>query len=55
MKAEKTSEIFKLLKIKPGDAVAEFGSGPGYYSFQFAKMVGPSGQIFSVEIECPNT
>jgi SAM-dependent methyltransferase len=47
---EKTSELLKLLKIKPGDRVADVGSGPGYYSFQFAKMVGPSGQIFSVEM-----
>ena len=47
---EKSSELLKLLKIKPGDRIADVGSGPGYYSFRFAKMVGPSGQIFSIEM-----
>ena len=30
---EKTSELLKLIKIKPGDRIADVGSGPGYYSF----------------------
>lgn len=47
---EKTSELLKLLKIKPGEQVADVGSGPGYYSFRFAKMVGPSGHVYSIEM-----
>jgi SAM-dependent methyltransferase len=47
---EKTSELLKLLKIKPGQQIADVGSGPGYYSFQFAKMVGPTGHVYSIEM-----
>jgi len=47
---EKTSELIALLKIKPGEQIADVGSGPGYYSFQFAKLVGPSGHIYSIEM-----
>jgi len=47
---EKTSELIGLLKIRPGEQIADVGSGPGYYSFQFAKLVGPSGHIYSIEM-----
>ena len=47
---EKTSELIKLLKLKPGEQIADVGSGPGYYSFQFAKIVGSSGHVYSIEM-----
>lgn len=47
---EKTSELIKLLKLKPGEQIADVGSGPGYYSFQFAKIVGPAGHVYAIEM-----
>jgi SAM-dependent methyltransferase len=47
---EKTSEFMKLLKLKPGDKIADVGSGPGYFSFRFAKMVGPEGQVYAIDM-----
>jgi SAM-dependent methyltransferase len=46
---EKTSELMKLIKLKPGDKIADVGSGPGYFSFRFAQMVGPQGQVYAID------
>ena len=46
---EKTSELLKFVKLRPGDKIADVGSGPGYFSFKFAKMVGPEGQVFAID------
>lgn len=46
---EKSSEMIKSLGLKPGDKVADIGSGPGYFSFKFAEIVGDSGRIYSID------
>ncbi len=46
---EKSSEMIKSLGLKPGDKVADIGSGPGYFSFKFAEIVGNNGRIFSID------
>lgn len=46
---EKTGELVKSLNIKPGMKIADVGSGPGFFSFQFAELVGPKGKVFSID------
>jgi ubiquinone/menaquinone biosynthesis C-methylase UbiE len=46
---EKTSQIVQSLKIKPGQAIADIGSGPGYYTFKFARLVGDQGRVFAID------
>ena len=46
---EKTSKMIAALDLKPGEKVADIGSGPGYFSFQFAKLVGPTGKVFAID------
>jgi ubiquinone/menaquinone biosynthesis C-methylase UbiE len=46
---EQTSKILDFIKLKPGNVVADIGSGPGYYSFKFAKRVGPSGRVYAID------
>jgi predicted methyltransferase len=46
---EKTSELMKLLDLRPGMKVADVGSGPGYFTFKFASMVGPEGQVYAID------
>jgi len=48
---EHTSKFMALIKIKPGDKIADLGSGPGYYSFRFARKVGPTGTVFAIDTD----
>jgi SAM-dependent methyltransferase len=46
---EQTSKIVECLKIKPGTAIADVGSGPGYYTFKFAELTGASGKVYAID------
>jgi ubiquinone/menaquinone biosynthesis C-methylase UbiE len=46
---EKTSKIIDALKIQPGTTIADVGCGPGYYTFKFAELVGPSGKVLGID------
>lgn len=36
--------------IAPGMTVVDYGCGPGRYTTRFAKLVGPQGRVFAVDI-----
>ena len=42
--------VVKALQLKPGLDIADIGAGTGFYSFLFAKEVGPTGKVFAVDI-----
>lgn len=46
---EKTSKIISVLNLKPGQAIADVGSGPGYYTFKFSELVGNKGNVFAID------
>lgn len=37
--------------IKKGNTVIDMGCGPGYFSIDMAKMVGPSGKVIAIDIQ----
>ena len=43
-------KIVDQLDIKSNMAIADFGAGHGFFSVIFAKKVGPSGQVFAIDI-----
>ena len=45
---EKNVEQFSLGK---GNYVADFGSGPGFYSFAAAEAVGDTGKVYAVDVQ----
>lgn len=49
-RAKKNSrQVIKSLEIKKGDIIGDIGSGGGYFTFQFSKIVGAHGKIFAVD------
>jgi ubiquinone/menaquinone biosynthesis C-methylase UbiE len=50
-KEEAPSKMLALLKLKPGDVVADVGAGSGYHTFRMARMIGPKGKVYAVDIQ----
>ena len=44
-------EVIQALIIKPEEQIADLGSGSGYFTFRLADAVGPSGQVYAVDID----
>lgn len=47
----KVNEVISKLKLKPGDIVADIGSGSGAYSIPMAKAIAPNGVLYAVDID----
>lgn len=43
-------EAVRLMEIKNGDVVIDFGSGLGYFTFRLARAAGPSGKVYAVDV-----
>lgn len=48
---EECSKLLKALKIKPGQTVCDLGCGNGFYTLKLAKLVGPKGTVWAVDIQ----
>jgi ubiquinone/menaquinone biosynthesis C-methylase UbiE len=47
----KIDKVLPILKLKPGDKVADIGAGTGAFSLPFARTVAPSGKVYAVDID----
>jgi len=47
----KIDKVLPLLKLKPGDKVADIGAGTGAFSLPLARTVAPSGKLYAVDID----
>ena len=48
---QQPDRVIQSLEIKPGDHVADLGSGGGYFTFRLANAVGPAGKVYAVDID----
>lgn len=48
---QKPSEVIDALKVKPGMAVADLGSGSGYFTRRFVEAVTETGMVYAVDVE----
>ncbi len=46
---EKSSKFINVLDLKPGQRIADIGSGPGYYTSQFSQLVGDQGKVYAID------
>lgn len=47
---QQPQKVMAALALKPGERVADLGSGPGYFTLRFARAVGPSGKVYAIDI-----
>jgi len=45
----KADQIMETLALKPGQIIADIGSGGGYFTNRFAKAVGDKGKVYAVD------
>lgn len=50
-KEERASLLLECLEVQPGQSIADFGCGNGFYTFPLAKLVGPKGKVYAVDIQ----
>lgn len=47
---QKPGEVMTALALKPGETVADIGSGSGYFTVRFARAVEPGGTVHALDI-----
>jgi ubiquinone/menaquinone biosynthesis C-methylase UbiE len=48
---QQPKKVVDALQIRPGEHVADLGSGSGYFTFYLAKAVAPGGRVYAVDID----
>jgi ubiquinone/menaquinone biosynthesis C-methylase UbiE len=48
---QKPEEVIAALGLRPGEVIADIGSGSGYFALRLARAVGESGRVFAVDID----
>jgi ubiquinone/menaquinone biosynthesis C-methylase UbiE len=48
---QKPAEVVAALSLKPGEVIADVGSGSGYFTLRVAAQVGPQGRVYGVDID----
>lgn len=48
---QKPSQVVEALGLKPGVAVADLGSGSGYFTRRFVEAVTETGMVYAIDIE----
>jgi ubiquinone/menaquinone biosynthesis C-methylase UbiE len=48
---QKPTEVIEALRLKPGMAIADLGSGSGYFTRRFVEAVTDSGRVYAIDVE----
>jgi ubiquinone/menaquinone biosynthesis C-methylase UbiE len=48
---EDCKRLLAALEVKRGQAVCDLGCGNGYYTLRLARLVGPKGKVYAVDIQ----
>ena len=47
----KPDQIIKAIGLKQGQTIADIGAGGGYFSLQFAEIVGDEGKVYAIDTD----
>ena len=48
---QKPDQVVAALGLRTGQTACDVGAGPGYFSLRLARVVGPAGRVFAVDVE----
>jgi len=48
---QKVDEIVVALDLEEGERLADIGAGRGFFTLRLARVVGPAGRVFAVDID----
>jgi arsenite methyltransferase len=48
---QKPDRIVSALDLRPGQRIADVGSGSGYFTFRLAEQVAPDGRVYAVDTD----
>jgi ubiquinone/menaquinone biosynthesis C-methylase UbiE len=48
---QKPHEVIEALGLRPGESIADIGSGSGYFALRFARHVGADGRVYAVDVD----
>ena len=48
---QKPAQVLEALRLTPGMAIADLGSGSGYFTRRFAEAVTASGIVYAIDVE----
>ena len=48
---QQPERVILSLGLSGGERIADLGSGGGYFSFRFARAVGPKGVVYAVDVD----
>lgn len=48
---QKPSQVVEALRLKPGMAIADLGSGSGYFTRRFVEAVTDTGIVYAIDVE----
>jgi ubiquinone/menaquinone biosynthesis C-methylase UbiE len=48
---QRPADIFRAMPLLPGQVVADLGCGSGWFARRMARVVGPSGKVYAVDIQ----
>jgi ubiquinone/menaquinone biosynthesis C-methylase UbiE len=48
---QQPDRVIAALQLRPGDRVADLGSGSGYFTFRLAQAVGAAGIVYAVDVD----
>jgi ubiquinone/menaquinone biosynthesis C-methylase UbiE len=48
---QQPERVVEALDLRPGDRVADLGSGGGYFTGRLARAVEPGGRVFAVDVD----